>query len=639
MKREILFGLILGLFLMCIDNAYALTIVDSCQTLSSPDLYVLNQSITENMSVCFTTSTDNIILDCSGYSINMTSADSTVFEFSQSNNITIKNCHIYADNCSNNVVFNNNGNNLVIYNTSVRVCGYAFIFNEDKENITIARNVINGSCSANTNVADLKGRNVNFRDNTVEVYCDSGCGGYINCGDFYFSGINDSVIYDSTFIVYGKHYEPITFHRVYRTIIDNITIDSRNLISADSGMTGRFCCGGDIIFSNSFLYLNETFNVYGVNYPAYNITFDNIHYEGKRPFTLTIHDYDYVTIKNSDFYNTTIEIDGRNLTANPSVTYNFVFNNNDIYDKYIYIHNFNGDCELYDNRYYTDDAIFSIDIEHSEGIQLTNETVSTGQNFGLYVLNSTVTVNDSKFNVSYTGYYGALVRNYGINPPFKSPSKFYNSEFYGNLSGITSDYNGSIEVYNSILDGNTYDVYVKYDGNAELFNTTFDVYQVTTGGRLDVYWLLEVSNPLSATVKIYDYLNSLVSEFSDTDKSIWLREYYVEPDNNRTNTTPHTIQATKSGYEDYSTQLTMNTNRLLTVTLTEIVSIIPTGFTIYWTASNIIIASAIVITMLVMLFGMIEVQVRKPEEIISWFVGFALFSIIALSLLITLISL
>jgi len=80
------------------EVSYSATIVSSCQTISSPGLYELNQSLSSS-STCLTISSDNVTLDCKGYDINGTDAGGSygvyiTYISSGRDNETVKNCNI-----------------------------------------------------------------------------------------------------------------------------------------------------------------------------------------------------------------------------------------------------------------------------------------------------------------------------------------------------------------------------------------------------------------------------------------------------------------------------------------------------------------------------------------------------------------
>lgn len=578
MKGKLPFVLSLVVFLIFLNgNVSALTEIDSCQALSGNTQYELNDTVTATTTPCFTFSGNNTIIDCAGHTINMTIVGK-FFNINVNDNITIKNCNAYMLNSStsaqtqygsNTFAESFNGTNVNYINNTVYGIGYSFQTTNGAdrrdENVTYRYNYINMTCK-NSPIGTISGNNVTFKDNIININCDN-----ITHGDWFFGSIYNSRIENSVFTAVGNFSEPITFHGIYNTVVDNITINSSLVNNSGSAMTGRFCCGENVTFENSKLYLNYPLNIYAVNRNGSNITWDNIYYGSIRELTFSIHDFDYVTIKNSEFHNTTFDVDGRDLAPSPSITNNFLFENND-FDDYVRISYFTGNGTLRNNFYDVPDEVYALNIIGSEDITLYNETILIPPSyFGLYVENSSITAYNSKFNGSGSVYDGVAIRNIGVTPPFKEKSRFYNCEFYGTRSGLTVDNNGSADVYHSSLDG-AIDISLKSNGTANLYNSTIDSYNVS-GSQLDVYWQLVVNNTLLASVKIYDKLDNLISEFS-ANKTLWLREYYVVPENNRTNSTPHNITASKVGYDTNSTLLTMDMNRLFTISLSNVSAVI-----------------------------------------------------------------
>jgi len=553
-----------------------------------------------NDSDCFTISSDNIVLDCNAYNVTNIGSNSMVggITIDGNTNITIKNCNfdryyqLYLSNSDDVTIINTtisnsnegirlvNANNTNLDLLTVTSTDREAIVFEDGYNITITNSIFN---------------NIGFVGNT---------GGILISGDTYTADDYHGITIANTNIT--SYSSPINILNMRDINITDVSLNSTSYVLF-VGNSDDIVISGDIVFSTGGLYIKDSGSL---NLTNLNI---NTSSTGLSGYIILLDNLTDVRITNSNMF----------FTDCSTRKYNFVIQFTDnIYAEGNKINS----CNSYG-------SLFIRDVDNFVCLN-ENYTAYNMTYYGIYVKNTSGYCNDSYFYADK--YDGARVMNYLATPPFKQ-FNFTNCIFNGNRSGILSDYNGTTNVYHSVVNGIQNDVYVRLDGILNLYNTSIDSYNVE-GGQLNVYWQLDVINPLSATVKIYDYLNNLISQFIE-NKTLWLREYYVTPTNNRTNTTPHTIQATKSGYQDYSTQLTMNTNRELTITLSEIVSLIPTGFAVYWTVSNIIIASAIVITMLVMLFGVTEVQIRKPEETIAWFVGFALFSIIVLTLLSTLISL
>lgn len=84
--------------LLFIPAMVAAVDIDSCQTISSPGSYELNQSIDANTS-CFDINANNVVFDCQGYYINGSESnlsDSAIYGIIVNNNdnVTIQNCPI-----------------------------------------------------------------------------------------------------------------------------------------------------------------------------------------------------------------------------------------------------------------------------------------------------------------------------------------------------------------------------------------------------------------------------------------------------------------------------------------------------------------------------------------------------------------
>jgi len=93
MKLKIEIWLILGVFLVLIGNASAITTIDSCQGfLTENETYVLNTSISTS-SNCFGIGANNITLDCDGYYIEETGGYNTFLGVGRLNGTTVQNCN------------------------------------------------------------------------------------------------------------------------------------------------------------------------------------------------------------------------------------------------------------------------------------------------------------------------------------------------------------------------------------------------------------------------------------------------------------------------------------------------------------------------------------------------------------------
>lgn len=137
--------------LLLVSSSFALTNITSIPfTISSPDTYVLTGDLTNGTPTAITIQSDNVTLDCQGFSITGLYTNSTQGIFlSNSNNVTIENCIVreYGVN-----FFSSGGNNTIVRNntfdnasqTGVQACVSFSCFNWTVNNNTISNSFNNG---------------------------------------------------------------------------------------------------------------------------------------------------------------------------------------------------------------------------------------------------------------------------------------------------------------------------------------------------------------------------------------------------------------------------------------------------------------------------------------------------------------
>jgi len=105
--------------------------LNSCHTLSTEnETYTLNASIIDSISPCISFMANGTTLNCNGFYINETSAVPAISIGTPLHDVTIKNCNIYAMNCSGTatnpsqgIASNTYQNNLLIFNNTMHICG------------------------------------------------------------------------------------------------------------------------------------------------------------------------------------------------------------------------------------------------------------------------------------------------------------------------------------------------------------------------------------------------------------------------------------------------------------------------------------------------------------------------------------
>jgi hypothetical protein len=223
-------------------DAYIDPEVSGCSSLSGSGIYKLNTSIINSTtSKCFTFNSDNITLDCQGFTIDSNDATSYaiyVNESSQSyKNATIKNCLI-TDWGSNAIyVVNSNVVNItnVTFNSNPTNCIY-FYYSDNMS-------VTNMNCSEGTSGIDIYSSIItNIQDsvfmNITSALFDLWADGSGDClGRFYFNNVTDvtenkSIVgynYPINISNWGNNVSQILLCNAANTNITNLTMVSNNI--------------------------------------------------------------------------------------------------------------------------------------------------------------------------------------------------------------------------------------------------------------------------------------------------------------------------------------------------------------------------------------------------------------------------
>lgn len=501
MKRGVPFVSIVVLFLFfLIPNASALTNVTGCQTLSSEnETYVFNTSITDSVDTCFLFSANNIVLDCDGYSINMTTGGSTVFNLQNYNNLTVKNCNAHAKNCSgvNKIFANSDVTNSTFINNSIHVCGEGWSGVDGEKNLEILDSYfeLRHSYSAHpytSTTSSIKGLNVTFSGITIDQYPNATGQG----GSFIFQNLNNSLIEDVIFTQHGDMNEAFTFYYVNNVLIDNITINTTEMGYALSGMTGRFCCGENITMQNSRLYLNFPFNIYGVLHKSNNITLDNL-YEVSPSGILTknIHDTDNIVVNNSIFLNINFDVDGIKYASPPQILplKNFTFENS-ILNEEIYLHDIDNGLVYLNN--------ITVENSSDRGIEVSNVTNALFNN---------IILNDNSNTALYMGgeAYNSVFNNIEIRTGTDVEQGIGSTGYHNYFSNVTIDMtNGHATLGYGIIETGNHTIY----RNITVYNATR--YAIFT----DVVTNLTVENFVS-------YSSGVSSFYGQDSKDIFINGF------------------------------------------------------------------------------------------------------------------
>lgn len=279
-----------------------------------------------------------------------------------------------------------------------------------------------------------------------------------------------------------------------------------------------------------------------------------------------------IEIYNNDFFmyneNGFFCIQGLLFGENSNVSiHENMFNSKGKYAIYFNLPDVLQNLEIKNNIYYAYGK-YGIYMENVSNAIVDNETfIVIPEEYAIYLYDTHAYVTNSKFNS--TLYEGSRVINYDINPPFRNTT-FENCELYGNRAGLTSDFDGIAYVYDSIIDGIQHDVFARYDGNIILYNTNIDTYNIESDSELNVYWKLFIDNSLfNSSVKLYDLLSNLLLDSTNSTIDLWVKEYNVISENQKTDLTPHNLEWEKSNYYNNFTSFNMNINRNFILYLTE----------------------------------------------------------------------
>ncbi|UZE94234.1 MAG: VCBS repeat-containing protein [Candidatus Pacearchaeota archaeon] len=250
--------------------------IDSCQTLDTAGTYTLNQNVSAD-TTCFNITSDNVTLDCAGYTINY-SATGTGYAVNNSvgySNITIKNCFInnvstsysssYAiyfqgsstDPCSGNVIDNN-----TILTSGTSSHGIYLYDYVNKTNITNNNITTTGSSSKGIYLNSKVNSSI-IANNTLKTSQTSSYGIDV----YMYSGEN--IIYNNNITTTGSGGYGM---RIYQ-YCDKNNITNNNITTTSTGI-GIFMYSADFnnIKNNSFVTGSSGVYVYN---SASNVFYKN----------------------------------------------------------------------------------------------------------------------------------------------------------------------------------------------------------------------------------------------------------------------------------------------------------------------------------------------------------------------------
>jgi hypothetical protein len=274
----------------------------------------------------------------------------------------------------------------------------------------------------------------------------------------------------------------------------------------------------------------------------------------------------YAQILNNDIYS----YNGDN-TAGIAIFYaqNVSVNNNYIHDtlsSYGYGINAYGlkNSNISSNRFSSMYLPFRM-LDNTNYVTMFNNTMIDDYNaiYFSYSDNNIIDCNGNPINGQYVYYLGT----YGIETFHTHGIKVYNCNITGFAYGINPTNDADVIVYNTTTSANLYDLQV-LDANADLYNTSTSTLLVTSSGNINIYWLLNIINPLNANVTIYNSQNVSVAFFNSSN-STWVKQLYQNL-SDIINYTPYNLVMNKSGYYSKIDSINMNTNNVYTISMSPI---------------------------------------------------------------------
>jgi hypothetical protein len=563
--------------------------INSCQTLSNANqTYILNASIANRVGTCFTINANGITLDCANFEIDGdgTGTDYGIYIYNSTlgvNDTTIKNCFIkefyygiYVRGATSKWNINTSLYNITSYNNvgaaPAGIYG-TLVKNTVALNITVYNNTgttagygIRLATANDTYIEDLVSRD-NYKDSAILTYGISLLSNTnltlvnaVSYNNFY--GFSSSTTSYMSLQNVDSHDNSLDFYLLTaRTEQDCDTITFSNVTSS----------GIPYFFTNETVNMDNWNNISGIALcDADNSTISNLVLENKSGILTTRSDnlvisnvsirnngQFYISASNNSIFDNISVIDTASLQSSLQICYNTSLENSNFEDTVSILQRalFSvsaGRYEIKNSRFYREFsyplADYSMTFDATDG---TAVNISNSYIFG----NTTALSIPLRYSTDIWNIYNTTIERASNETKCGS----YSYENYGGIYLYCYTCNNL--------------------GSVNLYNTTIADYCVNSS-VLNVYWNLDVNNPLSANAKIYNLTGEEVASFSDS-RDLWLLNYYVTRVNSRTNSTPHNINITKSGYNPNSSVLTMDTNReyIIYMTVSHIPVIDPDSIT------------------------------------------------------------
>jgi len=216
----------------------------ACGTISSPGYYVLTGNLSG--SGCITITSDNVTLDCRGYTISGGGDSITLLD---ANGCTVKNCRITGANwaillkSTDNVKCNHN----TIYNNTIRSSGYGIVL-DAADYTNISKNDIAGISVHGIDLYKSAAAAYTCDHNRIEFNTVNDSQGNINLWNAYWTTIRNNIAYDS----HGQSGIAVAASNVANTEISNnwacsnspkdIICDSNNNVTGSGNTCTKNTC-------------------------------------------------------------------------------------------------------------------------------------------------------------------------------------------------------------------------------------------------------------------------------------------------------------------------------------------------------------------------------------------------------------
>ncbi len=571
----------LGLFIIQ-NNVISATIVSDCQNIDQSGYYELNQSINSSGN-CIDIANSSVIFDCKGFNIKSDNGNSIISQYQ--NNLTILNCNL---------------------SFSYNPLGIGECNNTEIRNIEAFNNTNNGLSFQ---------RIINLTiDNVTILNCQG-----TDCRPIDLQQLNNTII--TNVIISNNGYKGINIFDVDNLTLRNIIVENNGFITQDTLSRGISMFNDVWLINKNVIFDNVTSNNNyddGINInPCHYCNFTDIEIKDNGDFGFIISNDDngrFININsenNADdglyiSYCDNCYLDNINSIGNTDKGIYLTYSDNSEI-KNILINNTNGNYGLYAQNSLSPD-FENIVISETSGfygfrprncdnaiinnIDFPNETAL----IGIVVENTNnISMNDIYFSdntLSARSIYFYEANGIITNSVLKSTNLqtspditlrcLSNSICLANNVSIDGDEIGARSRTNSYVQINNSDVHsvIEAGDNSilELYNVSDDGLYVSDSNSFVVrFWNLTIFNPLNSTFIIYDYQNNLIVNLTQNFTSFFIAQFN-HTNNNSIQLTPHDIESGLAGYFPSIDSITMDIDRIITLSLIRIPAVITGNF-------------------------------------------------------------